>query len=61
MSPTARWKHRSEGSNWGDFGADDQMGKLNLLGPETVRRAVSEVGGGAHLLPQPAVGLSGRQ
>lgn len=43
MSSTARWKHRPEGSNWGNFGADDQLGKLNLLGPETVRRAVREV------------------
>ncbi|MCH8138836.1 MAG: hypothetical protein IH926_07780 [Proteobacteria bacterium] len=23
-----RWKHRPEGSNWGDFGPDDQIGRL---------------------------------
>ena len=28
---TARWKRRPEGSNWGDFGPDDQIGRLNLL------------------------------
>ena len=32
-----RWKHRPEGSNWGDFGPDDQLGRLNLLTPEKVR------------------------
>ena len=26
-----RWKRRPEGSNWGDFGPDDQVGRLNLL------------------------------
>jgi len=26
-----RWKHRPEGSNWGDFGPDDQLGRLNPL------------------------------
>ena len=38
-----RWKQRPEGSNWGDFGDDDQLGRLNLLTPERVRRAVAEV------------------
>ena len=39
----ARWKRRPEGSNWGDFGADDQLGRLNLLTPERVRRAAAEI------------------
>ncbi len=26
-----RWKRRPEGSNWGEFGEDDQKGRLNLL------------------------------
>ena len=39
----ARWGTRPDGSNWGDFGADDQVGRLNLLTPERVRRAVAEV------------------
>lgn len=29
-----RWKRRPEGSNWGDFGDDDQIGRMNLLTPE---------------------------
>jgi hypothetical protein len=42
-----RWKRRPEGSTWGDFGPDDRIGRLNLLTPETVRRAVAEVREGA--------------
>ena len=38
-----RWKFRPEGSNWGDFGPDDQRGRLNLITPDVVRRAVAEV------------------
>ncbi len=38
-----RWKNRPEGSTWGDFGEDDQKGRLNLLTPERVRRAAAEV------------------
>ncbi|MGB3071581.1 MAG: cyclase family protein [Ottowia sp.] len=40
---TARWKNRPDGSNWGDFGEDDQLGRLNLLTPERTRAAVAEV------------------
>ena len=44
MSSTeARWTHRPPGSNWGDFGADDQCGRLNLLTPAKVRQGVAEV------------------
>lgn len=39
----SRWKVRPEGSNWGDFGPDDQIGRMNLLTPETRLRAVREV------------------
>ena len=38
-----RWKKRPEGSTWGDFGPDDQLGRLNLLTPARVRAAVAEV------------------
>jgi hypothetical protein len=38
-----RWSVRPEGSNWGDFGADDQLGRLNLITPERRRRAAAEV------------------
>jgi kynurenine formamidase len=38
-----RWKNRPEGSNWGDFGPDDQLGRLNLLTPDKVKQGISEV------------------
>ncbi|TWG85628.1 putative metal-dependent hydrolase [Cupriavidus gilardii J11] len=38
-----RWKRRPEGSTWGDFGEDDQLGRLNLLTPEKVKAGISEV------------------
>lgn len=38
-----RWKKRPPGSNWGDFGADDQVGMLNLITPELRLRAFAEV------------------
>jgi len=38
-----RWKQRPEGSNWGDFGDADQIGKMNLLTPERRLAAVREV------------------
>jgi kynurenine formamidase len=41
-----RWKHRPEGSNWGDFGNDDEIGRLNLITPEAVRRGIKSVSEG---------------
>lgn len=38
-----RWVRRPEGSNWGDFGADDQWGSLNLIGRDQLRAAAAEV------------------
>lgn len=38
-----QWINRPDGSNWGDFGSDDQLGRLNLIGPEERRVAVREV------------------
>jgi len=38
-----RWARRPEGSNWGDFGEDDQLGRLNLLTPDKVREGAAEV------------------
>lgn len=38
-----RWKNRPEGSNWGEFGDDDQMGTLNWITPDAVRHAASLV------------------
>lgn len=42
----ARWARRPEGSNWGDFGNDDQLGRLNLITPERRLAAVREVSAG---------------
>jgi len=41
--PVQRWKKRPSGSTWGDFGPDDQLGRLNLLRPDHIRNAVAEV------------------
>ena len=38
-----RWRNRPEGANWGDFGDDDQLGRLNLLTPAKVRQGIDEV------------------
>ena len=38
-----RWTNRPEGSNWGDFGPDDQLGRINLLTHEQVLKGVREV------------------
>lgn len=38
-----RWKRRPAGSNWGDFGEDDQLGSMNLVGPEQVKKGLAEV------------------
>jgi kynurenine formamidase len=42
MTASPRWKKRPEGSTWGDWGPDDQLGRLNLLTPEKVRQGVAE-------------------
>lgn len=38
-----RWKHAPEGSHWGEFGPDDQRGRMNLVTPHKVRQGVAEV------------------
>jgi kynurenine formamidase len=38
-----RWQRRPEGSTWGDWGPEDERGRLNLLTPEAVLRGVAEV------------------
>jgi hypothetical protein len=38
-----RWKIKPAGSTWGDFGPDDQLGRLNLVTPEKVKQGVAEV------------------
>ena len=34
---------RPDGANWGDFGDDDVLGRLNLVGPEQVQKGIAEV------------------
>ncbi len=41
-----RWKNRPEGSTWGDYGPDDQLGRLNELTPEKVLQGIAEVKAG---------------
>src|SRR6478735_8414628 len=43
MLENPRWKRRPPGSTWGDWGPDDQLGRLNLLTPEKVLKGVAEV------------------
>lgn len=43
MISNPRWVNRPEGSNWGDFGPDDELGRLNLVTPEKVRQGIAEV------------------
>jgi hypothetical protein len=37
-----RWLRRPEGSNWGLFGEDDQIGRMNLVTPARRRAAIAE-------------------
>ena len=41
-----RWKHRPEGSTWGDWGDDDELGRINLLDSEKLLQGVREVEAG---------------
>ena len=38
-----RWTKRPDGSNWGDFGPDDQRGRMNLITDERRLAAIREV------------------
>ena len=38
-----RWKRAPVGSNWGEFGPDDQRGRMNLVTPEKVLQGIAEV------------------
>jgi hypothetical protein len=41
-----RWTVRPAGSNWGDFGDDDELGRLNLITPARRLAALREVTSG---------------
>jgi kynurenine formamidase len=38
-----RWKNRPPGSNWGEFGPDDQRGRMNYVTREKVLQGIAEV------------------
>ena len=38
-----RWHHKPKQSNWGEFGPDDEIGRLNLITPEKVLQGIAEV------------------
>jgi kynurenine formamidase len=38
-----RWVNRPEGSTWGDWGDDDELGRINLMTPDKVLQGVAEV------------------
>ncbi|MEJ5029977.1 cyclase family protein [Comamonas sp. MYb21] len=38
-----RWTQRPAQSNWGDFGPDDQLGRLNYLTADKVKEAAQEI------------------
>ncbi len=42
----ARWTNKPPGSTWGDFGDDDELGRINLLTPQKVLEGVAEVQAG---------------
>jgi kynurenine formamidase len=43
---TKRWNQRPPGSTWGDWGDDDELGRVNLLTPDKVLQGVREVQAG---------------
>lgn len=43
MIKSPRWTQRPANSTWGDWGVDDQLGRLNLIGEEQRLRALAEV------------------
>ena len=43
MATNKRWKNRPENSTWGDYGADDQLGRMNELTAEKVKQGIAEV------------------
>jgi hypothetical protein len=43
ITKTKRWTKRPDGSNWGEFGEDDQVGRLNIITPEMRKGGVDEV------------------
>ena len=40
---TKRWTQKPEHSNWGEWGEEDQLGRLNLIGQAQVLKGIKEV------------------
>jgi kynurenine formamidase len=40
---TKRWTQKPEHSNWGEWGEEDQLGRLNLIGQDQVLKGIKEV------------------
>lgn len=38
-----RWTQAPPGSHWGEFGPDDQLGRMNLVTPAKVLQGMAEV------------------
>lgn len=38
-----RWKNRPPGSTWGDFGDDDQLGRVNLIAQQQILKGAAEI------------------
>ena len=43
MAESKRWKNKPENSTWGDYGPDDQLGRMNELTPAKVKQGIAEV------------------
>jgi kynurenine formamidase len=43
MAEAKRWKMRPDNSTWGDYGPNDQLGRMNELTPEKVKQGIAEV------------------
>ena len=43
MAEQKRWTQRPENSTWGDYGPDDQLGRMNELTPAKVKQGIAEV------------------
>jgi kynurenine formamidase len=43
MTKNRRWVNRPTGSNWGEFGDNDRLGRLNLLTAEKTLQGIAEV------------------
>jgi hypothetical protein len=43
MSEKKRWSRRPDSSTWGDYGPDDQLGRMNELTAAKVRQGIAEV------------------